>query len=277
MWPATSVNGRAWPASASRASSASTRRASAGTRRPGRACSRRRSTARRGRAGGRRRSAAAARAGAGRRATARGRASRSPARCRGRSRPSTPSDEVAVGRAACPPGRCPAPRRCSAQRRSGASGTPLWRAISIAAASVARGPRRGVQRAHGRVHPDLAAGALGDRRRLAAVVDVGVRADDQPHVARPAGRPASSARSRCAIEPRLVHAGVDEHDPVARPRAPTRCSAGRPARAAAAAAARRRAAPARRGRPRAVGWACARRGTVTWRARCRAPPARRSL
>ena len=36
-----------------------------------------------------------------------------------------------------------------------------------------------------RVHPDLAAGALGDRRRLAAVVDVGVRADDQAHVIDP--------------------------------------------------------------------------------------------
>ena len=61
------------------------------------------------------------------------------------------------------------------------------------------------------MHPDLAAGALGDRRRLAAVVDVGVRADDQPHVldlqAGLVERPLE-VRHRA----RLVHPGVDEHD-----------------------------------------------------------------
>jgi hypothetical protein len=61
------------------------------------------------------------------------------------------------------------------------------------------------------VHPDLAAGSAGDRGRLAAVVDVGVRADDQPHVldlqARLVERPLEM-RHRAW----LVHAGVDEHD-----------------------------------------------------------------
>ena len=66
----------------------------------------------------------------------------------------------------------------------------------------------------GRVHPDLAARALGDRRRLPAVVDVGV-GDDDSWTSSNRWPVRSSASSRLAIEPRLVHAGVDEHDPVA--------------------------------------------------------------
>ena len=62
----------------------------------------------------------------------------------------------------------------------------------------------------------------------------------------------SSARSRCASEPGSCIPRVDQHDPVARRRAPRRCSAGRPATAAAGAAARRRGRRARRGRPRVL-------------------------
>ena len=72
----------------------------------------------------------------------------------------------------------------------------------------------GVQVPERRVHPDLRAGALADRRRLPAVVDVRVRADDEPHVLEP--QPGLVER---ALEVRhragLVHAGVHEHDPVA--------------------------------------------------------------
>ena len=61
------------------------------------------------------------------------------------------------------------------------------------------------------VHPHLAAGALGDRRRLPAVVDVGVRADDQPHVLDlEAGLVERALEVR--HRPGLVHPGVDEHD-----------------------------------------------------------------
>ena len=69
-----------------RAEAARRRRASAGTRRPGRACSRSRSTARCARADGRRRSAGAARAETGRRARARARASHGRSSGRGRCR-----------------------------------------------------------------------------------------------------------------------------------------------------------------------------------------------
>ena len=63
----------------------------------------------------------------------------------------------------------------------------------------------------------------------------------------------SSARSRLAIEPGLVHAGVERARSRRPPPPPTRCSAARRATAAAGAGARRRAAAARRGRPRACG------------------------
>ena len=220
-WPrrgrATSVNGRPWPASASRASSAlDAVERRPGTRRPGRACSRRRSTARRGRAGGRRRSAAGARAGAGRRARARGRASRPPARRRGRSRPSTPGDEVAVGRRARR--RCPLPTRAAARpsaaaappaRRSGGRPRRGGRASASGSSSLAcRCPCAGCSQTS---QP----GALADRRRLAAVVDVRVRADDEPHVLEP--QPGLVERAlEVGHRAGLVHPGVDEHDPVAR-------------------------------------------------------------
>jgi hypothetical protein len=63
------------------------------------------------------------------------------------------------------------------------------------------------------MHPQLAAGALDDRRRLAVVVGMGVRADEQPDVVEP-----EVDLLQCALEvgerARLVHAGVHEHDPV---------------------------------------------------------------
>ena len=105
----------------------------AGTRRPGRACSRRRSTARRGRAGGRRRSAGAARAGAGRRATARGRASRSPASRRASVSTVTPGTRSRSAYELAGLAGAHARGARSAQRRSGSSGTPLSSATSIVA------------------------------------------------------------------------------------------------------------------------------------------------
>ena len=184
-WARTSVNGRPWPGRHRRASSGSTSSRQRGTRRPGPASGRSRRRARRGRAGGRRRSAAGARAGAGRRARARGRASRTPARCRGRSRPRRPGTSVAVGLdhvARCP-SRSPAraPRRPAAARRARRSG-----ARPRAAAPAPPRGRRGC--AHVLlvgVHPQLAAGALDDRRRLAVVVGVGVGADEQADVLEP--------------------------------------------------------------------------------------------
>ena len=163
-----SVNGRAWPASASRASSRSTTSASPGTRRPGRACSRRRSTARRGRSGGRRRSAA---------------------RCSGWCRhtcdgawpgvsitfqvPASVSN-VTPGpgrcrRRACPPGRCPSRGAPPPSARSGCSGTPLSSAISIVLSRsvVARAASRsGASRPRSpRARPSAAPGRSGRRGR----------------------------------------------------------------------------------------------------------------
>ena len=64
------------------------------------------------------------------------------------------------------------------------------------------------------VHPELAAGPIPDRRRLTPVIGVGVGAREQPTC--------STAQAHLihrALElrdrSRLVHAGVDEHDPVA--------------------------------------------------------------
>ena len=61
------------------------------------------------------------------------------------------------------------------------------------------------------VHPDLAAGALGDRRRLPAVVDVGVRADDQPDVLDLQAGPVERA-FEVGHRAGLVHPRVDQHD-----------------------------------------------------------------
>ena len=192
---------RPWPDRHSRASSASTRRASAGTRRPGRACSRSRSRARRGRAGGRRRSAAAARAGTGRRATARGRASRARSQAPRSVSISTPGSRSRSGSTIARdaeglPARAP--------RRSGAA-APRARRSGARPRCAARAPRSGSSTARGHVrvvgvHPQLAAGALDDRRRLAVVVGVRVRADEQAHVLEPQAD-LSSARSRWASEP----------------------------------------------------------------------------
>ena len=102
------------------------------------------------------------------------------------------------------------------------------------------------------MHPQLAAGALDDRRRLSVVVGVRVRADDEAHVLDPQAdhvqralevAPSSRARA-CRCRRARCHR---------RPPPPTRCSAARRAKGAADAGARCRAARARPGRPRACG------------------------
>ena len=76
----------------------------------------------------------------------------------------------------------------------------------------------GVQAPAG-VHPDLAPRPLGDRRRLPAVVDVGVGDDDELDVADPVARGAERPLEVAHRVP-VVHPRVDEHDPVARPQRP---------------------------------------------------------
>jgi hypothetical protein len=65
------------------------------------------------------------------------------------------------------------------------------------------------------VHPQLAAGAVDDVARLPVVVGVRVRADDEPDVVE-----AQVHLAERALEVReragLVHAGVEQHDAVAR-------------------------------------------------------------
>ena len=92
------------------------------------------------------------------------------------------------------PGPCAPPGRRAAAR----PGTPLWRATSMRRSSAASGScaARGHVLVVG-VHPQLAAGALDDRRGLAVVVGVRVRADEQLHVLDPQVRPAP-ARARGA-------------------------------------------------------------------------------
>ena len=65
-----------------------------------------------------------------------------------------------------------------------------------------------------RVHPDLAARAFGEQRRLAAVIRVRVRDDDQPDVLDPVPDLVERALEM-GHRARLVHAGVDEHESVA--------------------------------------------------------------
>ena len=120
------------------------------------------------------------------RARAHAPACRARSRRHGRSRPRrrAPAPGAARSRAAMPGFES---RRSSAQRRSGSTGTPLWRATSTRRSSERSGsvdPARHVLVA--RVHPQLAAGALDDRRREPVVVGVGVRADHQTHVLEPA-------------------------------------------------------------------------------------------
>ena len=65
------------------------------------------------------------------------------------------------------------------------------------------------------VHPQLAAGALDDRRGQAVVVRVGVGADQQPHVLEP--QPGLVERAlELAQRARLVQPGVDQHHAVDR-------------------------------------------------------------
>jgi len=70
-----------------------------------------------------------------------------------------------------------------------------------------------------RVHPQLAARVLDDRRGLAAVIGVRVTADEQANVLQ-----LQSHQLERALElgerPGFVHPGVDEHDPVARRECP---------------------------------------------------------
>ena len=62
------------------------------------------------------------------------------------------------------------------------------------------------------VHPELAAGELADRRRLAPVVGVRVRADQQAHELQP--EPDLLHRPlELSERTRLVRAGVHQHDP----------------------------------------------------------------
>ena len=172
---------------------------------------------------------------------------------RGRSRPSTPGSSVAVGlddRRAIPddwPLRACGP---AAQRLLGHAAERATSRRRSSAASGSSTRRRHVLVVG--VHPQLAAGALDDRRRLAVVVGVRVRADEQAHVldlqpdhrpARARGGPSSPARACRCRRARCRR----------RPPPPTRCSAARRATAAAGAGARRRAAAARRGPPRACG------------------------
>ncbi len=173
---------------------------------------------------------------------------------RGRSRPSTPSTSARSGSItfAMPDGD---PRRV-------ALGVGRERRLRHAALAADLEPagERGLadRRRSGRgvavigVHPQLAPGALDDRRRLAPVVGVGVRADEQPHVLE-----AEVDLVQRALElgerAGLVRAGVDEHDARIRPRSPTRCRAAPRATEAAAAGATGRAGRARRVRALAAG------------------------
>ena len=250
---ATSVNGRAWPASASRASSASTtvERVQELADRVRRVADVEvlRDAAEQMVAGDQQRGA---RAGAGRRARARGRASRSTCqvpdvgldrrrRRRGPGRRERAGLAGARRRAGAPPSAAAAPRA----RRSGS-------AISIVLSRSSCACTRPV-----RVHPHLAAGALGDRRRLAAVVDVGVGDDDQPDVLDAVAR-RSSARSRLAIEPRScmpVSTSTMPSPAAQRPRVAVR-DAGQVERQPQPPHAGQHALAA--ARPRAVGSACAR-------------------
>ncbi len=142
-------------------------RARPGTRRRGRASSRRRSTARCGRAGGRRRSAAGARPGTGRRATARGPGVSITDHVAEVGAHRHARHEVAVGAQRRPPGRCPAPRRCSSQRAQAAlRDARLAGDLDPAQQHCSGSSSERVSVLVVRVQPDLAAGALGDRRRL---------------------------------------------------------------------------------------------------------------
>ena len=175
------------------------------------------------------------------------RASRTPSRCpdRFRSRRRPP----AAGRARSP-ARFPRPCRGRARRIAGAPlrARPLWRPISSRRASASSGSVAVAKPcAVVGVKPELASGPVADRRRLPPVVDMGVGANEQPHVfdaqARPGptparARPSTPARAcPCRPAPRRR-----------RPRSPTRCSAARPAAAAAGAIATGRVSPALRGR-----------------------------
>ena len=135
------------------------------------------------------------------------------------------------------PGVGPAAVRLVALQRP--PGTPLRRATSRRRSRAASGSS--IEPADvlpGGMDPQLAAGRLGDRRRQAAVVDVGVGADDQAHVgrsrSRPGPGPARAARSRPPRRSRCRRGRCPR-----RRRRRRRCRAGRRARAAAGAGARR--------------------------------------
>ena len=119
---------------------------------------------------------------------------------------------------------------CARARPSAAAAPPARRSggrpRSAAASAASGSPARAVRCSwRGCIHSSQP-GALGDRRRLAAVVDVRVRADEQPDVlepqadlrrARARGGPSSPARACRCRRARSRR----------RPRAPTRCSAAR--------------------------------------------------
>ena len=236
MWPWTSVNGRAWPASASRASSASTTSSEsqelADRVRRVADVEVLRDAAEQVVAGDQQALLGLVQADVRGRVT--GRLDHVPGAGVGLDRHA--GDEVAVGVAACPPGR--------SRGRGGASGPALQRLLRDAAEQrdLDRRSRSSGLRVQlpVRVHPHLAAGALGERRRLAAVVDVGVGDDDQLDVARRAWPIWSSAPLEVPHRAAVVHARCPRARSRRRPRAPRRCSAGRRAGRAAGAAARRR-------------------------------------
>ena len=124
--------------------------------------------------------------------------------------------QVAVGQHDLGDARSLAPCAPPGRPRAHSGGTPLWRATSSRRSSQRAGssPRCGHVLVV-RVHPQLAPGALDDRRRQAVVVGVRVGADHQPHVLHAQARP-GRARARAARNaPGSCEAGVDEHDAVA--------------------------------------------------------------
>ena len=205
--PATSVNGRPWPDSASRASSASTLSSELEelADRVGRVAGVevQRDAPEQVVAGDQQPALGLVQADVRR---ARGRASRSPASRRGRSRRSRPRS-ARGRRASVPAWPVPWLRRCSTQRCSGASGTPLWRAISSRRASAcsrspaapcgARGSGASTPRSR-RARRSAAPARSGRRARACRRSAARARSAGRPGRARARGAPSSPARAcRC--------------------------------------------------------------------------------
>ena len=145
------------------------------------------------------------------------------------------------------PAAAPPARRSGGRPRSAARAPPRGR----------RTARSGARDADGSTA--RSARPLLDRERPAAVVGVGVRADDQADVL---DLPADLRERPLEIAHRPAPAQAADRTARSRrrPRPPRRCRAARPATAAARAAARRRGSPARRAPPPSSASACAPRG-----------------